>query len=250
MSSAKSMICKGCWQHMHVPIPIRGPLSIPFKLFGIKASRMNPNLCTICETMFTRVKHRKQMIIPATIFFADLRGYTSLSQGTAAEEVVGMLHHFYDECAAAVWDRDGIVNKFIGDAVLAIFNFPIMREDHVRQAVLAATELQRKCSEQKQLMVTSGEGKECPVGVGVGIHTGLASIGEVGTAYKDFTIIGPVVNMASRVQGAAQPGEILVTEEVYGQVADLFPDAASRSYQLKGIEHPVKAYRINMAGFN
>jgi class 3 adenylate cyclase len=250
MSTAKSMICKGCWQHMHVPIPIRGPLSIPFKLFGIKASRMNPNLCTICETMFTKVKHRKQMIIPATIFFADLRGYTNLSQGTAAEEVVGMLHHFYDECAAAVWDRDGIVNKFIGDAVLAIFNFPIMREDHVRQAVLAATELQRKCSEQKRLMVTSGEGKECPVGVGIGIHTGLASIGEVGTAYKDFTIIGPVVNMASRVQGAAQPGEILVTEEVYGQVADLFPAAASRSYQLKGIENPVKAYRINMAGFN
>lgn len=241
------MICKGCWQHMHVPIPIRGPLSIPFRLFGVKASRMNPNLCTICETMFTKVKHRKQMIIPATIFFADLRGYTNLSQGTDSEEVVGMLHHFYDECAAAVWDRDGIVNKFIGDAVLAIFNFPIMREDHVRQAVLAATELQRKCSEKKQLMVISGEGKECPVGVGVGIHTGLASIGEVGTAYKDFTIIGPVVNMASRVQGAAQPGEILVTEEVYGQVADLFPAAESRSYQLKGIEHPVKAYRINEA---
>jgi hypothetical protein len=82
-------------------------------------------------------------IIPATVFFADLRGYTNLSQGTDSAEVVGMLHEFYDECAAAVWGRDGIVNKFIGDAVLAIFNFPIMREDHVRQAVLAAIELQR-----------------------------------------------------------------------------------------------------------
>jgi adenylate cyclase len=90
--------------------------------------------------MFTRVKRRKQIIIPATIFFADLRGYTNLSQGTASEEVVGMLHKFYDECAAAVWERDVIVNKFIGDAVLAIFNFPIMCDDHVRQAVIAATE--------------------------------------------------------------------------------------------------------------
>jgi adenylate cyclase len=126
------MFCKGCWQHMHMPIPIRGPLSIPFRLLGIKKSRMNPNLCTICETMFTRVKRKKQLIIPATIFFADLRGYTNLSQGTDSEEVVGMLHEFYDECAAAVWERDGIVNKFIGDAVLAIFNFPIVREDHVR----------------------------------------------------------------------------------------------------------------------
>jgi adenylate cyclase len=220
---------------MHMPIPIRGPLSIPFKLLGIKISRMNPNLCNICETMFTKVKRKKQLIIPATVFFADLRGYTNLSQGTDSAEVVGMLHEFYDECAAAVWERDGIVNKFIGDAVLAIFNFPIMREDHARQAVLAATELQKKCSEKKKLNA---------VGVGVGIHTGLASIGEVGTAYKDFTIIGPIVNLASRVQGTAKSGEILVTEEVYEQVADLFPAAESRTYQLKGIENPVKAYTL------
>jgi adenylate cyclase len=126
---------------MHMPIPIRGPLSIPFKLLGIKISRMNPNLCNICETMFTKVKRKKQLIIPATVFFADLRGYTNLSQGADSEEVVGMLHEFYDECAAAVWERDGIVNKFIGDAVLAIFNFPILREDHVRQAVLAAAKM-------------------------------------------------------------------------------------------------------------
>jgi class 3 adenylate cyclase len=238
------MICKGCWQQMHMPIPIRGPLSIPFRMFGIRPSRMNPNLCTICETMFTKVKRRKQITIPATVFFADLRGYTSLSQEAASENVVGMLHEFYDECAAAVWERDGIVNKFIGDAVLAIFNFPIVREDHVRQAVIAATELQRRCSEQKQLRMINADGMECPVGVGVGIHTGMASIGEVGTAYKDFTIIGPVVNMASRIQGAARPGEILVTEDVYKQVDDLFPAAEGGTYQLKGIENPVKAYAL------
>ena len=244
MSISESMICKGCWQHMHMPIPIRGLLSIPFKLLGIKASQMNPNLCTICETMFTKVKRKKQIVIPATIFFADLRGYTSLSQGTNAEEVLGMLHEFYDECAAAVWKRDGIINKFIGDAVLAIFNFPIMREDHVQQAVLAAIELQERCSEIKKLTVIDADSKAIPVGVGVGIHTGLASIGEVGTAYKDFTIIGPVVNLASRVQGTAKAGEILVTEEVYRQVADLFPASESRTYQLKGIEDPVKAYTL------
>jgi adenylate cyclase len=244
MSTSQSMICKGCWQHMHIPIVIRGPVSIPFRLLGIKTSQMNPNLCTICETMFTKVKRKKQLIIPATILFADLRGYTSLSQGTETEEVVGMLHDFYDACASAVWERDGIVNKFIGDAVLAIFNFPIMREDHVRQAVLAAIELQTRCSEKKRLMVINADRKACLVGVGVGIHTGHASIGEVGRAYKDFTIIGSVVNMASRIQGTAKPGEILVTEEVYGQVADLFPGSESRTYQLKGIETPVKAYML------
>jgi len=205
---------------------------------------MHPNLCNICETMFTKVKRKKQLVIPATVLFADLRGYTALSRGSDSERVLGMLHEFYDECAAAVWQREGIVNKFIGDAVLAIFNFPILREDHVRQAVLAAIELQRKCSEKKRLLVIDGEGKECPVGIGVGIHTGFASIGEVGTAYKDFTIIGPVVNTASRIQGMAESGEVLVTEEVYSQVADLFPASESRSYQLKGIDNPVLAYAL------
>ena len=235
------MFCKGCWQHMHAPVPIRGPLSIPLRLLGVRVSRMNPNLCNICETMFTRVKRKKQVIIPATVLFADLRGYTSMSEGAASGDVVEMLHGFYDECAEGIWERDGIVNKFIGDAVLAIFNFPILREDHVRQAVLAAQDIQRRCSQKKKLAVGM-EG--APVGVGIGIHTGQASIGEVGTAYKDFTIIGPVVNLASRIQGAAKAGEILVSEDVYQSVGDLFPNAESRSCQLKGIEQPVTVRRL------
>jgi hypothetical protein len=133
-----------------------------------------------------QVKRKKQLIIPATVLFADLREYTSLSQGTAPEEVAGMLHDFYDASAAAVWERDGIVNKFIGDAVLAIFNFPIMREDHVRRAVLAGIELQKRCSEKTRLMVINADGKRCPVGVGIGIHTGDASIGEVGNGLQRF----------------------------------------------------------------
>src|SRR5205823_1371132 len=120
-----------------------------------------------------------------------LRGYTALSETAPSSDVAEMLHEFYDQCAAAVWERDGIVNKFIGDAVLAIFNFPILREDHVRQAVDAALEIRHRCAQSSKLAVR-GEAATC--GVGVGIHTGMASIGEVGTAYKDFTIIGPVVN--------------------------------------------------------
>jgi adenylate cyclase len=234
MSIQRAILCKGCWQQMHMPIPIRGPFSIPFRFLGIKRSQMNPNLCTICETNFTRVKKKKQIVISSTILFADLRGYTSLSEKSERSEVLDLLQTFYDQCASAIWERDGIVNKFIGDAVLAIFNFPIMQEDHVRQAVLAGVEIQRRWMERK---TTS-------VGVGVGIHTGNASIGEVGTAYKDFTIIGPVVNLASRIQSAAALGEVVVTDAVYHEVKDLFPNATSRSYQLKGIEEPVNAYSL------
>ena len=245
MENSHSLICKGCWQHMRLPIPIRGPFSLPLRLFGIKISRMNPNLCTICETMFTKVKRRKQVIIPATVLFADLRGYTTISEAATSSDVVDMLHGFYDECASAIWERDGIVNKFIGDAVLAIFNFPIMREDHVRQAVLAGLDIQQRCSQRKRLVVGSGG---VSVGVGIGIHTGPASIGEVGMAYKDFTIIGSVVNTASRIQGTANAGEVLVSNEVYQLVSDLFPNSESRVCQLRGIEQPLTLHHLISRG--
>ena len=83
MVAPQPMICKGCWCQMRVPVPIRGPLSLPLRLFGIKPSRMNPNLCTICELMFKVVMRRRNIEAELTILFADLRGYTALSQTLA-----------------------------------------------------------------------------------------------------------------------------------------------------------------------
>jgi adenylate cyclase len=235
----KTIICQGCWEQMHAPIAIRGPFSLFFRPFGIKKSQMHPNLCTICESMFTKVKKRKQISISTTILFADLRGYTNLSQNTEGSKVNELLHYFYDQCSSAIWEQDGIINKFIGDAVLAIFNFPLVREEHVMHAVNAACELQENC---KHLKEEIGLANEQSLGIGIGIHTGECFLGEVGTSYKDFTAIGPVVNLASRIQGAAAAGEILITEDVYNHVRDKFPNALTKMLTLKGIHEPVKAY--------
>jgi adenylate cyclase len=226
---------------MHMPIPIRGPLSIPLRMVGVKISRMNPNLCNICETMFTTVKRRKQIVVPSTVLFADLRGYTALSQAATSSDVVDMLHGFTDECAEAVWARDGIINKFIGDAMLAIFNFPIVRDDHVQQAVLAAQDIQRRWAKR----TADAPAATAPIGLGIGIHTGTASIGEIGTAYKDFTIIGPMVNMASRIQNVAGPGEILVSGDVYEHVRSLFSGSEAREFHLKGIDQPTTLHQLS-----
>ena len=171
------------------------------------------------------------------------RGYTDLSQQMDSAKLNEMLHSFYDHCSAAVWEKDGIINKFIGDAVLAIFNFPLVREEHVANAVSAAFELRKTC---RQLKEEIGLGNEKALNIGMGIHTGDCFMGEVGTSYKDFTAVGPVVNLASRLQGAAGPGEILVTADVFQQVKDQFPDAESRTLSLKGISSPVEVY--NLAG--
>ena len=143
MTLQAATICKGCWQQMHMPIPLRGVLSVPFRAFGIRPSRMNPNICTICEMMFERAMKARTVTLDATILFADLRAYTKLSQSMSSIEMRAVLDAFYDQCASAILLYDGLLNKTIGDAVMAVFNFPIRRADHPRQALLAAREMQR-----------------------------------------------------------------------------------------------------------
>ena len=89
MTAHQAKICKGCWQQMRVPVPLRGVLSVPFRAFGIRPSRMNPNTCTICELMFTKVMRARKITIDATVLFADLRSYTGLSQSLSAGGDVG-----------------------------------------------------------------------------------------------------------------------------------------------------------------
>ena len=244
MNMRRTILCKGCLQQLHLPIPIHGPLSIPLRIFGLRPSRMNPNLCNLCETMFTRIMKSSQVQVPVTIVFADVRGYTTASELLDAPEVVRLLSRFYEQCGEAVWQWDGIVNKLIGDAVLAIFNFPVKRDRHVENAVLSAIALQERCA--MGLSFKGGEG-DTSIGVGVGIHTGTVSIGDVGQACRDFTAVGPVVNLASRLQGAARPGEVLVTQSVYERVADQFPNAPERVCHLKGLDQPVRAWVLRQA---
>src|SRR5712672_3160456 len=135
MTLQRSRICKGCWQQMHLPVPLHGVLSVPFRAFGIRPSKMNPNTCTMCELMFTTVMRARKVTIDATVLFADLRGYTNLSQSISSDAMSGLLDAFYDACGEAVWEQDGLLNKTIGDAIMAVFNFPIPHPDHAARAV-------------------------------------------------------------------------------------------------------------------
>jgi adenylate cyclase len=237
-----SRFCKGCWEQMHLPVPLRGVISAPFRAFGVRPSRMNPNTCTICELMFTKVMRARKITIDATVMFADLRGYTSLSQSRSPEAVSGLLDAFYDESANAIWEHDGLLNKTIGDAVMAVFNFPLQRDDHARKALLAAREIQKNWRERRDslagaLGLTAGE-----LGIGIGIHSGELSFGEFGRSHRDLTAIGTVVNTASRAQSVAEADQILVTQAVYQRARSDLPDSHSRTFQLKGFDVPIELY--------
>jgi adenylate cyclase len=202
---------------------------------------MNPNTCTICEMAFTRVMKARSITTDATIMFADLRGYTALTQDWPVERVSALLDAFYDECATAIWKYDGLLNKTLGDSVLAVFNFPLRHDDHAVQALLAAREIQQHFRDWNADLVHGFATRETKIGVGIGIDSGDTNFGEFGRSHRDLTVIGTVVNRAARAQAAAQPGEILVTEAVRARTGSMVT-SAGHDYTLKGFSASVTLF--------
>lgn len=232
-----------------MPIPIRGPLALPFRMFGITRSKMNPNICTICERAFRRVKKRRHISANATILFADIRGYTRLSDRIDPVELSDIVSTFQDQCARGIWAHDGIVNKQMGDGLMAIFNFPIKIERHAEAAVTAALDIQRRCNAALAAVAKRpGDAAPDAVGVGVGVHTGQVEIGEFSTVRSDFTAIGGAVNLAARLEAQAAAGEILVSADCAAQVPELTADSVTRTLTLKGFEHPVLTHVLTAHG--
>ena len=182
------------------------------------------------------------LAVNATVLFADLRGYTSLSQSVPADAISGLLDAFYDRCADAIWEHDGLLNKTLGDAVMAVFNFPIKSADHAIRAVRAAREIQSRWRVEREGLVERLGLAGRDLGVGIGINTGELSFGEFGRSHRDLTAIGNVVNTASRAQSAAGADQILVTREVYQRAQPELAGSEATSYELKGFKAPVELY--------
>ncbi len=240
--AARSRICKGCWQQLHLPVPLRGIAALPFRVFGIRPSRMNPNTCTVCEMMFTKVMRATKVSVDVSVLFADLRGYTALSQSLPEAQIAALLDVFYDECAGAIWEYDGLLNKTIGDAIMAIFNFPIRQPDHAARAVEAAREIHRRCRDQHRQLAGSLDCDVEALGIGIGIDSGIVSFGEFGRSHRDLTAIGTIVNTAARAQSAAQAGQILVTRAVRDRSGPALAASTGLLYPLKGLIGPVELY--------
>lgn len=241
MTPEPAKLCLGCWQNLHVPVALRGPFSVPFRVFGIKPSRMNPNTCTICEMAFSKIMKARAVTIDATIMFADLRGYTTLTQTVGQAGLSKLLDTFYDDCADAIWRYDGLLNKTIGDAVLAIFNFPVKQDDHPVQALLAARAIQQRFAERRDALLEAIGTRDAELGIGIGIDCGDTNFGEFGRSHRDLTAIGTVVNRAARAQAAARSGEILVTSAVRERSAGMV-SGEGRDFSLKGFEQPVTLF--------
>jgi adenylate cyclase len=135
----------------------------------------------------------------------------------------------------AIFRYDGTLDKLVGDQVMAFFGAPLQREDHSQRALATAVEIVREVM----------TGAEASLRVGGGISTGEAFVGNVGgTDVTDYTVLGDTVNVAARLQGEAAPGEILISQETYSQVASEYPSATRRELLLKGKSEPVVAWLV------
>jgi adenylate cyclase len=175
-----------------------------------------------------------------TVLFADCREYTRLTQELGIEKLIPVTEEFFKTSAEVIRAQHGIVDRFLGDAVMAFFNVPIKHDDHVLRAVNAAFQIQ-----EAVMRINATLNGVFVLGVGIGIATGTALTSNMGsTNCSDYTMVGDSINIASRLQGQAAPGEVLVTEDVYKAISAAFPGAMRAEYLLKGISLPVAAYRL------
>ncbi|MBD3285421.1 HAMP domain-containing protein [candidate division WOR-3 bacterium] len=153
-----------------------------------------------------------------TILFADIRGFTRLSQNMTPEEIIAMLNQYFAPVIEVIIKNEGVLDKFIGDGFLAFWNAPLPQEDHALKACKAAIEIKMALAE---LNAKRGAEGKLPIKVGIGIHTGEAVAGNVGSDQRmEYTIIGESVNFAERLQEAAEKGEILVSSNTRRLVND------------------------------
>jgi adenylate cyclase len=179
-----------------------------------------------------------------TILFSDIRGFTALSEEIELEQLTDILNRYLTMMADTVLKNGGMINKFIGDSVMAIYGAPVWKADHAHAAVKTAHELQKGLEELNRLWKEQGI---APLRIGIGIHTGEVFAGNVGSARrKEYTIIGDAVNLASRIEGLNKelPTTILMSEETFGYVKDIF-DAVDRGImEIRGRHKPVRVYEL------
>jgi len=175
-----------------------------------------------------------------SVLFADIRNFTQISEQLSPEDIVKMLNTYLSAVTDAVVQHNGIVNKFAGDNIMAVWNAPQPQPGHALSAIQAAWEAQRRLAELQQ-----SDNLGILVQFGIGINTGIALAGNIGSVGRtEYTVIGDSVNTASRICSSTPGGEIWIGAETYSQTKDYIKTEELQSQKLKGKEAPVIVYRV------
>lgn len=185
---------------------------------------------------------RQSRLAEVTCLFADIRGFTTLSENESPQEVVSMLNEFFTLMAGVVFRHEGNLDKFIGDCVMAVWGPPLAHPDDPARALRAALEMQDAVEVLNGSRMAAGKR---PIEVGIGVNTGQAVVGYMGSSERhEFTAIGDTVNTASRLCGLARGGDVVANQSTVQKAGTGFEVEPLPVTQVKGREKGVHAYRV------
>ncbi len=179
-----------------------------------------------------------------TVLFSDIRGFTSMSENLSADEVSDILNEYFAEMEPIITKYNGVINKFIGDAIMALFGEPINDENHPSNAVKCAYEMLKKVEYLKEKWIFEGKPK---FEIGVGINTGEAFIGNIGTETRmEYTAIGDTVNLASRIEGynKVYKTNLLVSSSTYAHISEIADVIKIKEVQIRGKAKKMDIYEV------
>ncbi len=182
-----------------------------------------------------------------SVLFADIRGFSATAEGMAPQAVIGLLNETMARLSNVVEDAGGVVDKFVGDEIMAVFGAPLVQADHATRGVRAALAMQASMASLSEERAARGEP---PVTVGVGLHTGEAVAGNMGSPSRlNYTVVGESVNLASRLCSAAGPGEVLISGATRDAAGDgPFRVRSAGARDLKGFSRSVEVYELVAVG--
>jgi adenylate cyclase len=181
--------------------------------------------------------HRREI----TVVFCDLRGFTSFTDSSEPEEVMAVLREYHESLGELIFRYEGTLERFLGDGIMIIFNDPLPCPEHTKRAVGLALEMR----DQVDRLAKEWRRKGHDLGLGIGIASGYATLGQIGFEHRrEYSAIGGVTNLASRLCGEARPSQIVISQRAFGSIETSVEAALIGNLNLKGFNRPIAAYEI------
>jgi adenylate cyclase len=177
-----------------------------------------------------------------TMLFSDVRGFTRMSECLSPEMVVQLLNRYFAEMTPIVFEHQGILDKYMGDGLMALFGVPSHNDDAASRAVSAAISMQRRMLRLNRELKATGLPQ---IQIGIGVNTGIVTVGYIGSEQRtDYTAIGDAVNLAARLEKLAQGQQILISQNTFEATRNAFQIRSFEDVQVKGKDEPVKVYEV------
>ena len=226
--------CKNCYA------PFQGMGSAIVRLvYQKQPSKLNPQLCNFCDVFASRYQGGAE--VELSLLFADVRGSTTLAESMDTRAYSKLINRFYNTATQIMVRSDALIDKITGDQVVGIYVPGFTGSAHARRALQAAQDILRATGH--------GRGRAPWIPIGIGIHTGVAFVGSVGSPQgaSDITVLGDAANTAARLSSSAGRGEILLSDVAYSTNASVLGALEQRQLELKGKSEPMRVHVLPSA---